>query len=398
METDARWRDQLLRDVAGAGLLRHPRRTDLNNGTLGLEGEITIAGRAVTVALVVDSLLQNRLPHVYLRPSDALGFIPHVDPGGQICFLDQEGIVLDQRRQLDIVRACVEQVRRTLEDGVSGTNHADFVDEFEVYWQRLGGIIALSSLEPADEVAEVAVGVGPDPQAPLRLAGDARGIAHITDEQRRSGPWTAHRAIYLPLEPGTLLMPPQAGQPFWTLDDVRALLKFCSAANYARLSDLVARPARDPEAVLFHLPRPSGGAALFGIRFTGTGQRHPLAEGGGAARLTPITIIRRDRSFLVQRGGGRVELDEKRVLLLGCGSVGGHLAFELARAGGGNLALVDHDILTPENTYRHVLGKRYWWRTKPARCGMRSRRSFPSRRWMRFPRPSKQRLLAAWFS
>jgi hypothetical protein len=236
MKTDDRWRDQLLRNVAGAGLLRHPRRTKLNDRTLGLEGEITIAGRTVTVALVVDPLLQNRLLTVYLRPWDALGFIPHVDPGGQICFLDQEGIVLDQRRQLDIVCETLKQVRRTLEDGVSGANHGDFVDEFEVYWQRLGGIIVLSSLEPADEVAEVVIGVGPDPHAPLRLAGDARSIVHIADAQRRSGPWTAQRAIYLPLEPGTLLIPPQVGQPFWTVDDVRALLASCSAANRARLS------------------------------------------------------------------------------------------------------------------------------------------------------------------
>lgn len=66
----------------------------------------------------------------------------------------------------------------------------------------------------------------------------------------------------------------------------------------------------------------------------------------------------------MQRGGGKLDLHGKRVLLLGCGSVGGHLAFELARAGVGQLALVDHDIFTPENTYRHVLGKRYWGQNK----------------------------------
>ena len=55
-----------------------------------------------------------------------------------------------------------------------------------------------------------------------------------------------------------------------------------------------------------------------------------------------------------------MELESKRVLLLGCGSVGGHVAFALARAGIGALTLVDHDIFTAENTYRHVLGKPYW--------------------------------------
>lgn len=59
-----------------------------------------------------------------------------------------------------------------------------------------------------------------------------------------------------------------------------------------------------------------------------------------------------------------MELEAKRVLLLGCGSVGGQLAFLLARAGIGALTLVDHDILTAENTYRHVLGKPYWGKLK----------------------------------
>src|SRR5262245_37232324 len=59
-----------------------------------------------------------------------------------------------------------------------------------------------------------------------------------------------------------------------------------------------------------------------------------------------------------------MELESKRVLLLGCGSVGGHLAFLLARAGIGALTLVDHDIFTPENTYRHVLGKPFWGKPK----------------------------------
>ncbi len=44
--------------------------------------------------------------------------------------------------------------------------------------------------------------------------------------------------------------------------------------------------------------------------------------------------------------------------------VGGYLAFELARAGVGSLGLVDGDLLLPENTYRHVLGKQYWYQKK----------------------------------
>jgi molybdopterin/thiamine biosynthesis adenylyltransferase len=359
------WRDQLLRAVADAGLLGRPRRVRLANDRWALEGTLTIASRIVMVTLVVDPLFENKLPTILLRPWDALGFIPHVDPSGVICYVDPEGMLLDQRRQLEIIRECFTEVRRTLHAGVTGANQADFVDEFEACWQYLNPhLTARSSLDPPDTVAEVVIATAPDSRTPLRLARDARGIMHMADKPPLRGPWATQRAIYLPLEPDTLVVPPRPDQPFWALEDIRALLAHCSKPNRARFASLVAGPARDPEYLVIGLPRPAGGRALFGVRLGGVGECHPLADGGSAADLTPICIQRRDRGFLVQRGGGHMELGSKRVLLLGCGSVGGHLAFALARAGIGALTLVDHDILTPENTYRHVLGKLYWGRRK----------------------------------
>lgn len=365
MKTIDSWRDQLLQAVAGAGLLGRPRRVRLPNGEQGLEGTLTIAGRTVTVALIIDPLFENKIPTVLLRPWDALGFIPHIDPSGVICYVDPEGLLLDQRRQLQIIRECLTEVRRTLHAGVAGANRADFVDEFEAYWSYLTSpLLAISSLDPIDEVSEVVIATSPTPGAPLRLAHDARGIMHVADTPPLRGPWASQRAIYLPLEPDTLLVPPRPDRPFWAIEDLRALLAYCSEANRARLASLIVGPARDIEYVVFGLPRPAGGRALFGVRLGGVGDRHPLAEGGRAANLTPICIQRRDRGFLVQRGGGHMELESKCVLLLGCGSVGGQLAFLLARAGIGALTLVDHDILTAENTYRHVLGKPYWGKRK----------------------------------
>lgn len=45
--------------------------------------------------------------------------------------------------------------------------------------------------------------------------------------------------------------------------------------------------------------------------------------------------------------------------MLGCGSLGGHLASMLASAGIGHLTLVDHDHFSPANTFRHLLGRRF---------------------------------------
>jgi hypothetical protein len=51
-----------------------------------------------------------------------------------------------------------------------------------------------------------------------------------------------------------------------------------------------------------------------------------------------------------------VKLDNARVLVLGCGSVGGLAAWGLASAGVGTLILVDREQLEPGNLRRHVCG------------------------------------------
>ena len=49
-------------------------------------------------------------------------------------------------------------------------------------------------------------------------------------------------------------------------------------------------------------------------------------------------------------------MTEKKVVVLGCGSVGSLIAMELARSGVGNFLLVDADTLEYHNLCRHQCG------------------------------------------
>jgi molybdopterin/thiamine biosynthesis adenylyltransferase len=132
----------------------------------------------------------------------------------------------------------------------------------------------------------------------------------------------------------------------------------------ARLRKLTKRRAKAQEYVAVGIPRPSGGTTIFGIRFDGVGDIHPLLDNGTAERLVPLRLERLEKSYIVPRGGGEADLGTMRVLLAGCGSVGGYLALELARAGVLDLTLVDFDTLGVENTFRHVLGWNNWEKNK----------------------------------
>jgi hypothetical protein len=65
-------------------------------------------------------------------------------------------------------------------------------------------------------------------------------------------------------------------------------------------------------------------------------------------------------------------LAEKRILLIGCGTVGGFLAQQLGQSGagaaGGRLTLADNDTLNGANLGRHLLGAPYLDRNKAEAC------------------------------
>lgn len=75
--------------------------------------------------------------------------------------------------------------------------------------------------------------------------------------------------------------------------------------------------------------------------------------------IIPVHIDRVDPDWALARDHQLPALHarrEKRVLLLGCGSLGAPVADLIGRAGIGELHLLDKEIFEPENCSRHVLG------------------------------------------
>ncbi|BCL79611.1 UBCc and E1_enzyme_family domain-containing protein [Ktedonobacteria bacterium brp13] len=359
--------DKALHEVEERGIFRVPRRIESSEfaNAAVLEGKVSIMDHEVTLWLVLDESFPLMLPRFFLRPWDTLGVIPHVDRRGMVCFADPEGLVMDRYRPVQVVQEALERVVQVLTDGVMGQNRADFADEFEAYWRQRPGIIACDSvLDPADKVTRVIIATDAAKKR-IMVAGSENDILAFYNGIEVGGKNTLQKALYIPLEAGIPLILPRHDGPFWSAKEARhTLLAAVSRANKEQLKKMLKRHAHRREYIIVKLPRPSGGATLFGIQYDVVGRHHPLHKDGIATGLMPLHLQRLDRGYLVQRGGGVANLSTKRVLLVGCGAVGGCLAFELARAGILYLTLVDSDKLIPENSFRHVLGRRYWYRRK----------------------------------
>lgn len=301
----------------------------------------------------------NTLPLVFLQPWDAYGVIPHVDEDGFVCFAHGAGLIIDHNRPGMVALEAVRSAVQVLTDGVRGRNVQDFVDEFQPYWNRqkaMGTVMCLVEPTPEPKVVRL-----------LLEGNNYRVVCDHEDSVRDylSGAqpkqvFTQKKAIYVPLPQGSLVVPPHPEKP-WTMSYfLDTVFSQVESPVRKQIAKLCASIKQHNEFLVLFLPKTEGtGGTLFGIEFRGSKGNHTLAGGRRTKTVKPYKLTRRDKSFLLPRGGARGELHEKHVALIGCGSIGGFLAFELARAGVGALTLVDPDVLADENIFRHVLGRKH---------------------------------------
>ncbi|WP_419614006.1 ThiF family adenylyltransferase, partial [Thiolapillus sp.] len=76
-------------------------------------------------------------------------------------------------------------------------------------------------------------------------------------------------------------------------------------------------------------------------------------------KISAIEVDIHSKSRLLPRAGASTDLQDKKILLVGCGSVGSNIAEQLISAGIGGLHLVDSDSFQSENLYRHTLDMKY---------------------------------------
>lgn len=108
-----------------------------------------------------------------------------------------------------------------------------------------------------------------------------------------------------------------------------------------------------------------------------------LVPGLTAPEVVPVEIDRIDADWALARDHKLDTLEarrEKRVLLVGCGSVGAPIADLLARAGVGELHLADKEFFSVENCARHVLGATHIGLAKATVLAESIRRQIPGTR------------------
>ena len=299
-----------------------------------------LGGRRRTVDFSFDPSFPLSMPVAHVVGGDVPDLVGVRLDDGFVCWFDEHSVYVDTRDPASVARHAVLRVAEVLSGGsplISPERRA--LAEYETYWRHAA----------SGEIVH---------------AGESTGFA-VTLRHRESA-WfadpSASDGVLVELLPCAPPLPPRAKK--MTVGWVREhLLKHTSREARRKLTSLLSGGhKRQFLTVLFRVPRPGDLPIVVGLRLPPPrGEGPVLLRGSDAQPVEALYVHNFAPSQLRRRGGASESLHGKRALIAGVGSVGGEVARLLAQVGYGHLTLVDHDVMEPENTYRHVAGGRIKW-------------------------------------
>lgn len=342
-------------------------------------GEPTPGKEGVRIILAIPTTFPDTFPQAFL-PVGMSGSarIPHLDRRRMLCTFDPTEAQTNSDFPEDIALAVLERAEAEFRDGVVGINHNDFADEFAAYWADADGAAeALSLVPPGETEARIATFT-----LTPAWAGARWFFAAAKDEGERwlssvgyAGKATATRSIYVPL--ASLGIPPYPvtnGELHGRLsaEDAKGLERiYAFLSDHGRPTRILASVPASSGRVLVAWEHPQYCRTVMGKRglrqvagpipgFRAESQPASLevSKLNAKARLLRASVTDVTPERLARRTAGRTpQVVPGPCNVVGCGSVGGFLAHELARAGrASEVRLVDTQVLTAENTPRHLCG------------------------------------------
>lgn len=308
--------------------------------------------------------------YVYLYNDDGVG-IPHVSlspdkpittdvcPKGQfrkLCLYESESIVFSLYSYKEKVRDAVNRVILLMTMGKS-KREKEFQKEFPAYWNRavqsIAGELFLNQDKNFCGLEVYANGKGD-----YRFVENGVSFRKGNPKDKKNF-WCRHHEIeayFIPLTDSRGILPPHQGYK-WEISTIRSILygnqvshisnkTFCQIRNVTVKVQkvlLVFQLTIGEVKVLFAVKvhcKNSAGRTLF--------EKACL----GADSIELCKISRVDYAYLCEQIGNDVENIHKKVLLIGCGSLGSYMATELVKNGFINLTICDGDHLEAVNTLR----------------------------------------------
>ena len=328
-----------------------------------------IAGeRTIPIVIAIPENWQRVLIDIYIKQYMNFPFIPHIDVKGKICLFDMEGVLIDQNL-CGIILQSIKRAKKIISKGLSGANKEDFINEFDLYWQQLPAVqMAKVDVPCVQNVGIVKYFVNTSKkrkkESYLKFMQRLRGsIIYVSQEIEnlkryyKEDKGSIRNAIYIKIKVDDFLYPPDARGT--NLKEY--FQKVLGYVNGEQLQTIISKIGSD-KLVIFEVWQPNDTITFLGAIFEKVlfSFENGLCNLKSVNRIIPITVSRIDKMYLMTRSNEAINiLTDKKILLIGCGSVGSYIANELVKSGIEKMMLIDDDHLYEINVFRHLLGLEY---------------------------------------
>ena len=319
---------------------------------------LTVESRNFNIILGVPPKWEMELMDIYFKDVNNVPFIPHLEVGGNICLFDIEGALIESDFKL-ILNDILNRMYKIVFEGLKSINKEDFIIEFSAHWGKLPNVLVMHTDVELDIKTKEIVIMESKRNSKLYFASDKNKDFEFKDFIKFENK-TINNGVYIYINSDEFIYPPDWRLPF-KIEYVNKLLGHRSVDE--KLVKSLLEKRKQSIILIFNINQPNGITSLFGVELESY-QVIQKELGVEAKSMYPIYIERWDDDYLVNRGGGISDFKEKRILIIGCGSIGGYLINELVKAGFKNLSFTDYDTLSKENIYRHVLGLPFLYKNK----------------------------------
>lgn len=340
------------------------------------EGEIRPAG-VDHFLVVIDAAFPNSQPRI-LAPGMGSDFRwPHVEPKGFLCL-----------RPTSVAASAANRVCLHLGDALELLNYpeekcaAEFEREFGAYWAQQAirpqeGLRVVSLVKPGGKSRQVFFHL--DHRLPRLVVADTKAEVKawlysagspIGDHDVLPGLLVRLKKPWTPAE-----FPKTVGDTVKGLpeDAVRATL----LPSRKSLFLFEAKTATGPVFAAVLASGAKSDKIKNGFRSWNQVPIEYIKRAMAQQRIERVVVSRVDAPWIHGRGhsADQAPLQARKVAVIGCGSVGSEVAELLAKAGVGELSLVDNEDLMSANVGRHLLGISYlgWNKAKGLATELRRR-------------------------
>lgn len=301
-------------------------------------------------------------PHVMLRECRIEKEQPY--PKGTyraVCLYEQESVVHSLIPYEEKITDCIDRLIEILSMN-KFQREQEFHKEFMFYWNNQSEKKTRYHVYLQQDTAftELDVYFGNNS---IRLIDHCLALSDLANREKGERVWTHHfenEAFYIPITDLREILPPHRGYK-WTDKD---LINIIYGKQINHIDD------DSFEKLKTLIPKSQNIILVFGMKISQTmvafAMKVKCRNGSGHTLLDkilydiqdiePLNTERKDFLWLCEQIGNDICLKDKRILIVGAGSLGSYVSFELVKNGAKTIDIFDDDKLEEENILRWAYG------------------------------------------